>query len=442
MPPVRVRALSVHAGYRCGNSGACCSSGWDIPVEPAVEEGLRAALRSGRLRLPVVGATGGVAGEPSAFRPVAGLPHGARVVFARDAGQRCVFLVRGSEGRPAAGGSAPATRCAVHAQLGEEALTSACRQFPRVVTLTPLGASVTLSHYCPTAAGMLFRHPEGGIATAFHPEGGSAAAPEAPAIPSLRILDDPPGFPPGWPYEGLDARQALPPFLRPGVLMSWPALERWEEHAVASLADESFPPEAALDALAAAAERARAWTPDHGDLDAFFVEALSSRGARVVAGDEGSAIPGPAGPSGPPGRGSLGMRAALGMTAWDLGARSVPAGHPLPPRPWPSIERAGPDRVAALVDDGWPALHRPIRAWLAAKAFASWLVLQGDGLRTAVLGLRAALGVLRAEAARGGADAGRALDPGLLKEAIRRADLLLVHLADPEALARDLSRCE
>jgi hypothetical protein len=59
-----------------------------------------------------------------------------------------------------------------------------------------------------------------------------------------------------------------------------------------------------------------------------------------------------------------------------------------------------------------------------------------------VLGLRAALGVLRAEAARGGADAGRALDPGLLKEAIRRADLLLVHLADPEALARDLSRCE
>jgi hypothetical protein len=53
-----------------------------------------------------------------------------------------------------------------------------------------------------------------------------------------------------------------------------------------------------------------------------------------------------------------------------------------------------------------------------------------------------ALGVLRAEAARGCAEAGRALDAELLKEAVRRADLLLVHLADPEALARRLGRRE
>jgi hypothetical protein len=59
-----------------------------------------------------------------------------------------------------------------------------------------------------------------------------------------------------------------------------------------------------------------------------------------------------------------------------------------------------------------------------------------------VLGLRVALGVLRAEAARGCAEAGRALDAAQLKEAVRRADLLLVHLADPEALARRLGRCE
>ena len=39
-------------------------------------------------------------------------------------------------------------------------------------------------------------------------------------------------------------------------------------------------------------------------------------------------------------------------------------------------------------------------------------------------------------------DSARALDADLLKEAVRRADLLLVHLADPEALARRLSRCE
>ncbi len=96
--------------------------------------------------------------------------------------------------------------------------------------------------------------------------------------------------------------------------------------------------------------------------------------------------------------------------------------------------------------DRWPTTGatwpRPVRRWLAAKAFASWLVLQGEGLRTTVLGVRLALAVLRAEAARSAAEGegrGEATD---LLEAIRRADLLLVHLVDPEALARRLSRFE
>ena len=103
-----------------------------------------------------------------------------------------------------------------------------------------------------------------------------------------------------------------------------------------------------------------------------------------------------------------------------------------------------PRDVAALrlVEDGWPALAGPIGRWLAAKAFASWLALQGDGLRTTILGLRLALELLRAEAARACGEAGRVLDRPLLVEAVRRSDLLLVHLADPAALARRLSRCE
>jgi hypothetical protein len=90
----------------------------------------------------------------------------------------------------------------------------------------------------------------------------------------------------------------------------------------------------------------------------------------------------------------------------------------------------------------WPAHALPIRRWLAAKAFASWVALQGAGLRSTVASLRLDLAVLRAEAARGCAAAGRPLDADLLKEAVRRADLLLLHLADPEALARRLSRGE
>jgi hypothetical protein len=66
----------------------------------------------------------------------------------------------------------------------------------------------------------------------------------------------------------------------------------------------------------------------------------------------------------------------------------------------------------------------------------------GGGLRTTVAFLRLALGVRRAEAARGSAEAARELDRDLLQEATRRADLLLLHLADPEALARRLSRGE
>jgi xylose isomerase len=50
--------------------------------------------------------------------------------------------------------------------------------------------------------------------------------------------------------------------------------------------------------------------------------------------------------------------------------------------------------------------------------------------------------VLRAEAVRGCAEAGRELDAPLLAESFRRADLLLLHLADVQALARGLSRCE
>jgi hypothetical protein len=94
------------------------------------------------------------------------------------------------------------------------------------------------------------------------------------------------------------------------------------------------------------------------------------------------------------------------------------------------------------VAPAWPALAPPVRRWLAARTFAAWIALQGEGLRTTVAFLRVALGVLRVESARGSAEAARVLDGELLHEAVRRADLLLVHLADPVALARRLSREE
>jgi Fe-S-cluster containining protein len=369
-PPPRVRALSVHAAYRCRSSGACCSSGWEIGVEPELEARLRALRGEGP-----AGERGLVA------RP--GLPHGARSRLAWDGAGRCAFLE-------------PEGLCAVHRRLGEAALPSACRQFPRVSMRTPAGVSVTLSHYCPTAAGLLF------------------------SAVGLRVVEGPPAFPGCWPFEGLDAREALPPLLRPGVLMTWTAHERWEEHAVATFA--RLAPEAALARLTSQAERARAWTPADGDFDAFFAACHSAAGlSPETPGGSAACDPDPDGAAG----------------AWSLVASTVPGAHrrPAPPPPVDAPTRA-------LVEAGWPSLDAPLRAWLASKAFASWLALQGQGLRTTVLGLRVALGVARAEAGRGCRASGRRLDAGLLKEALRRADLLLLHLADPEALALRLSRCE
>jgi Fe-S-cluster containining protein len=370
VPPPRVRSLSVHATYRCRSSGACCSSGWEIGVEPELEARLRAALRSGRL-----------AGERCLVSQP-GLPHGARSRLAWDSAGRCAFLE-------------PGGLCAVHRQLGEDALPSACRQFPRVSTRTPAGVSVTLSHYCPTAAGLLFS----GV--------------------GLRIVEGPAAFPGSWPFEGLDAREALPPLLRPGALMSWAAHERWEAHAVASFA--RLAPEAALARLASQAEQARAWTPADGDFEAFFSACHSSED----------------GPDAPEGSAACEPDADGAAGAWSLVASTVPGAQQ---RPAPPPPKDAP--TTALVEAGWPSLGAPLCAWLASKAFASWLALQGEGLRTTVLGLRVALGVARAEAFRGCHASGRPLDAGLLKEALRRADLLLLHLADPEALARRLSRCE
>ena len=394
---MRVRCLSFHADYRCGNSGVCCSSRWAIPVEPDSERRIGDGLRLGRLRLSDADDTivsgGSVPGPPAAeygaiawSRPAPDPAHGTHVVLRTDTGGRCIFLGR-NEGRG----------CVVHRQLGEAALPSACRQFPRVVTLTPLGVSLTLSHYCPTAASLLF---------------GPVAAPA--------IVEAPPAFPASWPFEGLDATGALPPLLRPGVLMSWPALERWEEHAVATLADESLAPEAAVARLGAAAEAARAWTPAQGEFDAFFARLLAQPAAPRAA---------------PASSGGFDRDAA---SAWDLATAAVPDPGLRPPRP----EAVDDPSTRAWVDAGWDELAGPVRRWLATKAFASWLSLQGQGLRTTVRGLSLALAVLRAEVARGCARRAVPLDAEGLKEAIRRADLLLVQLVDPQALADRTSACE
>jgi Fe-S-cluster containining protein len=362
-----VLALSLHSDYACRHRGACCRADWPIPVEPAVETRLRDALRSGGLRVP--------RGGTDVLRPARSLPDQARVLLGRDAAGACRFF----EGPPG-------NLCAIHRLLGGAALPGACRQFPRRALLSPGVVRVGLSHYCPTAAAMLFREDR-----------------------PLAIQTAPPAFPPDGAYEGLDARSGPGPLLRPGVFVGWDGFARWEAHAVATLAREDRPAAAALAALAAAAEKARAWRPESGPFGEFLERVLaeSDQAATAALSEPGL------GPD---------------LEAWP--ARLGPAEDGVVPA------------FDALVRPGWPAFDRTVRRYLASRAFASWCAVQGPGLRTSVRFLHVALAGLRVEAARACLRTGRPLSVYTLQEAIRQADLRLVHDASPEELARRLGRCE
>jgi hypothetical protein len=100
------------------------------------------------------------------------------------------------------------------------------------------GTFVSLSHFCPTAAALLF-------------------APGPPAA----VIAAPPSLVHVGPLDGLDARGAWPPLLRPGVLMDLDSYDDWERRGVELLTREGVAPHAALTALDHVAARIAAWTP-------------------------------------------------------------------------------------------------------------------------------------------------------------------------------------
>ena len=128
--------------------------------------------------------------------------------------------------------------CEIHRVGGRDALPVTCRMFPRIVLHDARGTFITLSHFCPTAASLLF-------------------APGPPAA----IVDAPPALADVGPLDGLDARDAWPPLLRPGVLMDLESYDAWERAAVALLTRDHVVPDAAVTALAVASQRIADWTP-------------------------------------------------------------------------------------------------------------------------------------------------------------------------------------
>jgi len=239
-------------------------------------------------------------------------------------------------------------------------LPLACRQFPRVSLTDPRGVSVTLSHYCPTAAGLLERDPEAPIA----------------------ITTSAAGFPADGEYDGLDARDALPPLLRRDLLMDWEAWWLFERLAIELIGSEDHP-QHALARLRGIVRDVTAWTPGDGALSIRVQAAFAAAASRA-----------PAAPAGDVDESAL-LNAVL---------RAVPA-----------------DTSRGY----FPALPRPdgrvARRFLAAHAFANWTIHLGGDLRTWLRSLEAAEALL---------DAGAG---------VRHADLLLRHLVDPRRLAHALA---
>lgn len=363
------RSLSLHATYACRSSGACCTSGWAIPVERHVELRLRQALDAGVLRAPA-----------GALREVEG--KGAAVLLGHDAAGRCLFF-EGDSGR----------QCTIHRELGHEALPVACQQFPRVAVLTPLGISVSLSHYCPTATALLFDH-------------------RGPLV----LVENAPAFPEARSYEGLEARGALPPLLRPDALLSWDDYAHWESHVVRMLEAPALP-EQALARLTRQAERARGWEIERGPLSTWLSACLH---------DDPVVLEVPR------------LTVADAVALREVITQCVPE----PLRPSVPLQVALEHADARHVANQWSAWSPVVARYLAARAFASWCALQGQGLRTAVAYLWTVLGVLRAQVAQTCAEAERALDRSTLESAIRASDLLLLHLADQDAVAACVSRVE
>jgi Fe-S-cluster containining protein len=234
--PAVATCLSFHAPYRCRQSGACCRAGWTIPFDPDERQAVQ------RLRVATGSLTTGGGGVTVASRHQDGT---------------CTFFEEESH------------HCAIHDAGGQAALPVSCRMFPRLVLQDGRGTLISLSHFCPTAAALLFE------------ESGNS-------WPPAGIVEAPPSLTGIGPLDGLDARDVWPPLLRPGVMMDLPSYAAWERLGVELLTRDGIAAATSLDALASATGRIASWSPggaeplEHVVRDAFGTLTAPSTGTLSI----------------------------------------------------------------------------------------------------------------------------------------------------------------
>jgi hypothetical protein len=274
-------------------------------------------------------------------------------------------------------------KCHVHRDLGEHMLPSACRHFPRVTLKDARGTWITLSHFCPTAARLLF------------------------TTGALRVVRAPDRLSLSGAVEGLDATAALPPLLRPGMLMDLDGLSAWEEGAVEILDSGGGDVDAALAALREACRRIRAWSPGGESLRVCVTRTMRTLRFPPATAD-----------------------ARADARRHGMALASVPSELLATVRE----ESGGTADITGILRE----FDAVIRRYVASKLFAGWWGYLGLDLMGVVETLYVHRAVLRKKIA-------QHFRPDhpydeLLLQAIRDTDLLMTHLSDSRALARLLAQ--
>jgi hypothetical protein len=298
------------------------------------------------------------------------MPDGAAAVLERTAAGDCVFF-EADKGR----------LCAIHRELGPSLLPAACRQFPRVVLDDARGMMISLSHFCPTAAALLM----------------DPSLPQIVRAPASLAIDG---------LEGLDARGVMPPLLRHGMLTDMDGYDAWERSSIALLGRTGVTAAQAVAAIAEATSVIQSWRPG-----GISLRQLVERELHVASGAEADE--------------DLDADERRARLAWS----SVPEGLAAP-GPFEAFRSTWPD-----VAKWWKGIDAIVRRYLASRLFGNWIAYYGAGLHDVVEYLRITLSVLKMEAARAHARSSPSSSPWqTLNEAVRNADLLLVHLSDTRRL--------
>ena len=359
-PGTLLRTLRGLAGYRCGHSGSCCRAGWPIPVEAAP---LRVLTEAG-LR-PVTVAHDGTGAV------------GYAAILGRTPEHACVA----HDPTHSNGG------CSLERALGPKGLPYSCRQFPRVLLGDGRGWHVSLSAWCGTAAALLA---SGGVAGVDFLSYDHISADERVHV------------------EGLDARDAWPPFLRPGVLAGLEAYDAWERRILLEwLAPGAAGRALVHDALADAlrwTEWVRNWRAADGSLEARVARPWLRRPPHRP----GQAATNPAD--------VLRELRALVPETWR-------------PTDWP----------AGLTDASFVGVpvtereaHAALARYLGTRLLGSWVAYQGQGVRSVLASLCSSLALVSLALT---AHPGPTVSLGQLRTALRAADWLQLHLLDRDQWA-------